>query len=47
LADLFNAAMSGRSVLSPAIDCGALIVVLVGFILIARFIQIRNMTRGI
>jgi ABC-2 type transport system permease protein len=46
LADLFNAAMSGRSVLPSAIDCGALIVVLVGFILIARFIQVRNMTRG-
>jgi ABC-2 type transport system permease protein len=46
LVDLFHAAISGTSVLSPLVDCGVLIAVLGGFVLIARFIQIRNMTKG-
>jgi ABC-2 type transport system permease protein len=46
LVDLFNAAISGTSVLSPLVDCGVLIAVLGGFVLIARYIQIRNMTKG-
>lgn len=46
LVDLFNAAMSGRSVFSPLFDIGVLTVVSLGFLLIARFIQIRNLTKG-
>jgi ABC-2 type transport system permease protein len=47
LVDLFNSAVSGISVLSPLADCGVLLVFLGGFILIARYIQKRNMTKGI
>jgi ABC-2 type transport system permease protein len=47
LVDLFNAAMSGASEFSPLADCGVLVVVLAGFILAARFILARNMTKGI
>ncbi len=46
MVDLFNAAMSGRSVFSPLTDCSVLIVVSVGFIVAARFIQKRNMMKG-
>ncbi len=46
LADLFNAAMTGTSVLSPFVDCGVLIALLAGFILAARVIQKRNMMKG-
>jgi ABC-2 type transport system permease protein len=46
LVDLFNAAMTGTSVFSPLIDIGVLIGVSAGFILIARFIQIRNLMKG-
>jgi ABC-2 type transport system permease protein len=46
LVDLFNAAMSGRSVFSPLFDCTVLFVVSVGFIIVARVIQKRNMMKG-
>jgi ABC-2 type transport system permease protein len=46
LVDLFNAAISGRSVFSPFADCAVLIVVAIGFILIARLIQKRNLLKG-
>jgi ABC-2 type transport system permease protein len=46
MADLFNAAMSGKSAFSPFVDCGVLIVVSAGFILAARIIQKRNMMKG-
>jgi ABC-2 type transport system permease protein len=47
LVDLFNAAMSGRSVFSPAGDCGVLIGVSAVFILAARVIQTRNLVKGL
>lgn len=47
LVDLFNAAMSGTSAFSPIVDCGVLIGVSVGFILIARIIQKRNLMKGL
>ncbi len=46
LVDLFNAAMSGKSVFSPLLDCGVLIAVCAGFVLAARVIQKRNMMKG-
>jgi ABC-2 type transport system permease protein len=46
LVDLFNAAMSGTSAVSPLVDCGVLFVVFAGFILAARVIQKRNMMKG-
>ena len=46
LADLFNAAMTGTSAISPFIDCVVLISLLAGFILVARVIQKRNMMKG-
>jgi ABC-2 type transport system permease protein len=46
LVDLFNAAMSGTSALSPVVDGGVLIMVFGGFILAARVIQKRNMMKG-
>jgi ABC-2 type transport system permease protein len=46
LVDLFNAAMSGTSVFSPAIDCGVLIGVSAVFIFAARVIQTRNLVKG-
>ncbi len=46
LVDLFNAAMSGRSVFSPLFDCTVLFVVSVVFIIVARVIQKRNMMKG-
>jgi ABC-2 type transport system permease protein len=47
LVDLFNAAMSGTSVFLPVVDCGVLIVVFAGFILVARVIQRRNLVKGL
>jgi ABC-2 type transport system permease protein len=47
LVDLFNAAMSGTSVFSPAGDCGVLTGIFVGFILAARIIQKRNLVKGL
>ncbi len=46
LVDLFNAAMSGKSVFSPLLDCGVLIAFCAGFVLAARVIQKRNMMKG-
>ncbi len=46
LVDLFNAAFSGVSVFTPMVDCSILVAIIFGFILIARFIQIRNMMKG-
>jgi ABC-2 type transport system permease protein len=46
LVDLFNAAMQGISVFSPAVDCGVLIGIFAGFLLAARFIQKRNLMKG-
>ena len=46
LVDLFNAAMHGISVFSPAVDCGVLIGIFAGFLLAARFIQKRNLMKG-
>jgi ABC-2 type transport system permease protein len=46
LVDLFNAAMSGTSVFSPAFDCGVLICVSAVFIISARVIQTRNLVKG-
>jgi ABC-2 type transport system permease protein len=46
LVDLFNAAMSGRSVFSPLVDCSVLFIASVGFIFAARVIQIRNKMKG-
>ncbi|MDD1667603.1 MAG: ABC transporter permease [Methanomicrobiales archaeon] len=47
LVDLFNAALTGESVISPFVDCGVLIGVIGLFILLARFIQIRNLMKGL
>jgi ABC-2 type transport system permease protein len=47
LVDLFNAAMSGVSAISPFTDCGVLIGVSAGFILAARVIQRRNLVKGL
>ena len=46
LVDLFNAAMSGTSAFSPAIDCAVLIGVSALFIFAARDIQKRNLVKG-
>jgi len=47
LVDLFNAAISGTSAFSPAIDCGVLIGVSALFIFVARVIQKRNLVKGL
>jgi ABC-2 type transport system permease protein len=47
LVDLFHAALTGESVFSPFIDCGVLLGVIGIFILSARFIQIRNLMKGL
>jgi ABC-2 type transport system permease protein len=47
LVDLFNAAVSGTSVFSPLVDSGVLIAVTIVFILVARFIQVWNLTKGL
>jgi ABC-2 type transport system permease protein len=46
LVDLFNAAMTGTSVLSPAVDCGVLVGLLAAFLIAARVIQKRNLMKG-
>jgi ABC-2 type transport system permease protein len=46
MVDLFNAAMSGTSVLSPFTDCAVLIAVSAVFIAASRVIQKRNMMKG-
>ena len=46
LVDLFNAATHGISVFSPAVDCGVLMGIFAGFLLAARFIQKRNLMKG-
>jgi ABC-2 type transport system permease protein len=47
LADLFNAAMTGRSALSPFLDAGVLFVASVAFMVAARVIQKRNLMKGL
>ena len=47
LVDLFHAALTGESVFSPFNDCGVLLGVIGIFILSARFIQIRNLMKGL
>jgi ABC-2 type transport system permease protein len=47
LVDLFNAAVSGISVFSPLVDGGVLLAVTIVFILVARLIQVRNLTKGL
>ncbi|HWQ68175.1 MAG TPA: ABC transporter permease [Methanospirillum sp.] len=47
LVDLFNEAMSGRSVFPPGIDSGVLIGISIGFIFLARIIQKRNLMKGL
>jgi len=47
LVDLFNAAMSGTSVFSPAVNCGVLVLTIAGFFLLARVIQTRNLVKGL
>jgi ABC-2 type transport system permease protein len=46
LVDLFNAAISGKSLFTPVTDCGVLIAVSAGFIIAARIIQKRNLVKG-
>jgi len=47
LVDLFNAAMTGRSVFSPLLDACVLIGVSVAFMVAARVIQKRNLVKGL
>ncbi|HPH35065.1 MAG TPA: ABC transporter permease [Methanoregulaceae archaeon] len=47
LVDLFNATISGTSYFSPVVDCAILMAVTGGCILLARFIQVRNLVRGL
>lgn len=47
LVDLFHAALSGESVFHPLIDGGMLLAAFLGFVLLARFIQTRNLMRGL
>jgi ABC-2 type transport system permease protein len=47
LVDLFNGAVSGVSAFSPLVDSIVLLAVTVIFILVARFIQIGNLTKGL
>jgi ABC-2 type transport system permease protein len=47
LVDLFNAAMAGSSVFSPALDCGVLAGVTALFFMAAKFIQKRNLMKGL
>jgi ABC-2 type transport system permease protein len=47
LVDLFNAAVSGTSFFSPIVDGLVLLAVTVGFILVARLIQVWNLTKGL
>ena len=47
LVDLFNAGFGGTSVFSPLVDIGVLAIVSIVFIVVARFIQVRNMISGL
>jgi ABC-2 type transport system permease protein len=47
LVDLFHAALTGESVISPFIDCGVLLGVIGIFFFLARFIQTRNLMKGL
>ncbi|HOX35198.1 MAG TPA: ABC transporter permease [Methanoregulaceae archaeon] len=47
LVDLFNAAMAGSSAFSSLLDCGILIMVTIVFIVAAKVIQKRNLTKGL
>lgn len=46
LVDLFYVAMTGTSAFTPLVDCVVIIGLLAGFILAARFIQKRNLMKG-
>jgi ABC-2 type transport system permease protein len=46
LVDLFHAALTGDAVFSPALDCGALLLISCIFILAAKLIQQRNLISG-
>jgi ABC-2 type transport system permease protein len=46
LVDLFHAALTGDAVFSPALDCGALLLISCVFILAAKLIQQRNLISG-
>jgi ABC-2 type transport system permease protein len=47
LVDLFNAGFGGASVFTPLADIAVLVFVSVAFILLSRYIQVRNMIRGL
>lgn len=47
LVDLFHAAVTGTSRFSPMADIGVLLGVTIGFILLARAIQTRNLMKGV
>jgi ABC-2 type transport system permease protein len=47
LVDLFNAGFAGTSVFSPLLDTAVLVITSIAFIVIARFIQVRNMMSGL
>jgi len=47
LVDLFHAAVTGTSRFSPMADIGVLLGVTIGFILLARAIQTRNLMNGV
>lgn len=47
LVDLFNAGFAGASVFPPLLDIAVLTGISIGFIIIARFIQVRNMITGL
>ncbi len=47
LVDLFNAALSGSSMISPPVDCGVLVLVTVVFILASRVIHTRSLIKGL
>ena len=46
LVDLFHAAINGDAIFPPAVDVGALLLVSLAFILIAKTIQQRNLVSG-
>jgi ABC-2 type transport system permease protein len=47
LVDLFHAGFTGISVFNPALDVVVLIIVFLVFFFLARFIQVRNMMKGL
>ncbi|MDD1661817.1 MAG: ABC transporter permease, partial [Methanomicrobiales archaeon] len=47
LVDLFHAGLTGESIFAPFLDCIVLAGVILGFILLARFIQMRNLMKGL